>query len=83
MRIIKIFRNIAIMVIGLIVLVIGVALLVYPPEYVYRAMVWQESDAFDWQKFPAHPLKPAPIAYSFNVALNPRVEKLFAQLRWR
>jgi hypothetical protein len=41
-------------VIGPILLVVVTAMLVYPPVYVYRALVWQESDAFDWQKFPFH-----------------------------
>jgi CubicO group peptidase (beta-lactamase class C family) len=53
---------------------------VYPPEYVYRVLVWQESDAFDWQKFPARPLSAAPAAYHFAVALDPRVEEVFGQL---
>jgi CubicO group peptidase (beta-lactamase class C family) len=67
-------------VIGVIVIILAVACLVYPPEYVYRVLVWQESDAFDWQKFPSHPLNPAPEAYQFAQAPDPRVEQLFAQL---
>ncbi len=77
MNITKRFRNIAIVIVGLLVLPISVALLLYPPVYVYRAMVWQESDAFDWQKFPSRPLSAAPRAHHFDVALNPRVEELF------
>lgn len=73
-------RLLALIAIGAIVLFFAIALLVYPPQYVYRAMLWQESDAFDWQKFPAHPLEPAPAPYHFAVALDPHVEQLFAQL---
>jgi hypothetical protein len=42
---------------GLVLLALIAALLVYPSEYVYRVLVWQESDAFDWQKFPPRPQK--------------------------
>ena len=65
MKLIKVLRNLAFIVIGLVVLALAIALLVYPPEYVYRALVWQQSDAFDWQKFPAHALAAAPTAYHF------------------
>lgn len=40
MNITKRFRNIAIVIVGLLVLPIGVALLIYPPVYVCRATVW-------------------------------------------
>ena len=80
MKLVKALRILAATVIGAIALVIAVAMLVYPPEYVYRAVVWQDSDAFDWQKFPSHPLNAAPTAYQFAVALEPRVAELFEQL---
>src|SRR5215207_5377344 len=80
MKLIKALRTVAVILMGVIALVLVIAMLVYPPEYVYRAMVWQESDAFDWQKFPFHPLNAAPIAYHFNTAPDSRVEELFAQL---
>lgn len=70
----------AFILVGIIALALAVAMLVYPPEYVYRTLVWQESDAFDWQKFPAHTLKAASTAYHFDVAPDPRVEKLFESL---
>jgi CubicO group peptidase (beta-lactamase class C family) len=76
----KVLRTLALIVIGVVVLVLGIAMLVYPPVYVYRTVVWQESDAFDWQKFPSHPLKAAPTPYHFAEAPDPRVEQLFAQL---
>src|SRR5690606_15976001 len=63
-----------------IVLVVAAALLFYPAEYVFRALAWQESDAFDWQKFPAHPLNAAPQTYRFRTALDPGVAELFKNL---
>lgn len=48
-----------IVVIGVIVFVFAIAMLAYPPVYVFRVMVRQESDAFDWQKFPSHSLNAA------------------------
>jgi CubicO group peptidase (beta-lactamase class C family) len=80
MKIIRVLGILAVSVIGVIVLALAAALLVYPAEYVYRAFAWQESDSFDWQKFPSHPLKAAPTAYHFDEALNSRVEDLFEQL---
>jgi len=80
MKLIKVLRTLAVILLGVIALAVTAALLVYPPEYVYRAMVWQSSDAFDWQKFPSHPLKPAPAAYHFEAAPDPRVAELFEQI---
>jgi len=63
---------------------IGVLLLygsiVYSPTYVYRVLVWQDSDAFDWQKFPNHPLNASPTPFHFASAPDPRVEEVFQQL---
>jgi hypothetical protein len=61
----KILGMLAVILIALIVLGLAAALLRYPPQYVYRVLVWQESDAFDWQKFPNHPLEAAPQPYQF------------------
>jgi len=52
----------------------------YSPTYVYRVLVWQDSDAFDWQKFPNHPLSAAPAAYHFDSAPDPRLKEVFQQL---
>ena len=76
----KALAIIAAVILGVVVLIFGIAMLVYPPEYVFRTLVWQESDAFDWQKFPAHTLKAAPTTYHFDSAPDPRVEELFAKL---
>lgn len=80
MNLIRMLRTLAVTVIGVIVLVLAIAMLAYPPIYVLRTIAWQDSDAFDWQKFPFHPLDPAPTAYHFDVALDPRVAELFGQL---
>ena len=80
MKITSVLGRLILAVIGLIVLVLVLACLVYPPEYIYRVLVWQDSDAFDWQKFPSHPLQAAPAAYHFQAAPDPRVEELFQQL---
>lgn len=80
MNLIKALRTLAIVVIGVVVLILTIAMLVYPPQYVYRTVVWQDSDAFDWQKFPFHPLTAAPEAYHFDVAPDPRVAELFGQI---
>lgn len=80
MKLLKALRTLAIVLIGLVVLILVIAMLTYPPEYVFRVIAWQESDAFDWQKFPAHSLNPAPTTNHFEAAPDPRVEKLFEQL---
>ncbi len=80
MKWLRALRIFALTVAGVVVLFLVVAMLVYSPEYVYRVLVWQGSDAFDWQKFPSHPLTAAPVAYHFEAAPDPNVEKLFERL---
>lgn len=69
---------------GGLVAVLGIALLAamvaYSPRYVLRVLVWQDSDAFDWQKFPSRALAPAPIPYHFSERHDPGVARLFADL---
>lgn len=67
-------------VLGVGVLGLAVACVVYPPVYVYRTVAWRESDVFDWQRFPAHPLEAAPQPHPFEEAPEPRVEALFQAL---
>lgn len=52
----------------------------YSPTYVYRVLAWQDSDAFDWQKFPNHPLSASPTPYRFASAPDPRVEELLTRI---
>ena len=80
MDIMSMLGKLVIVVIGIIVLVVAAALIFYPPEYVYRTLVWQGSDAFDWQKFPYHPLHASATPYLFDEAPDPRVAELFQQL---
>lgn len=80
MRLKKTFRVLAIILLLGIFTFLASAMLAYPPVYVYRTLAWRESDAFDWQKFPAHALQAAPAAYHFDVAPDPRVSELFEQL---
>lgn len=65
---------------ALLVAALSGACLIYPPAYVYRVLVWQNSDVFDWQKFPARPLRAAAEPYRFVSEPAPRVEALFAEL---
>ena len=80
MKLMKVLRILAILVIGVIIVALAVACLIYPPEYVYRVLVWQQSDAFDWQKFPSHAVQAAPTAYHFESAPDPHAKELFEQL---
>jgi CubicO group peptidase (beta-lactamase class C family) len=80
MKLIKMFGKLIIAVLGAMILAVAAALIIYPAEYVYRTLVWQGSDAFDWQKFPSHPLHAAPATYLFDVKPDPRVDELFQQL---
>lgn len=65
---------------ALVVLFILGGMVVYSPEYVYRTLAWQESDAFDWQKFPFYPLKASSSPQPFPSAPDPRVSGLLADL---
>jgi CubicO group peptidase (beta-lactamase class C family) len=80
MNLTQVLRILILLVIGVLVLALVTAIVAYPPVYVYRVLAWQESDAFDWQKFPSHPLAAAPAALHFDVALDPHVAELFGQL---
>jgi len=80
MRLAKWLLGLAVALAVLIVFALGISLLLYPPQYVYRVLAWRESDSFDWQKFPFHPLHSSATPVPFPVELDPRVETLFADL---
>ena len=80
MKPIKATRILAIVMVSAILFAVAMLVIQYPPEYIYRVQVWQASDAFDWQKFPSHPLHPAPQAYSFDEMPDLRVAELFKKL---
>ena len=80
MRLTRRLRNLGIAISGVVALWLAVAVLVYSPEYVYRAVVWQGSDAFDWQKFPNHALTASATPYHFPERPAPRVEQIFEEI---
>ena len=80
MKWVKFLVRFAVGLLAVVVLFILAGMVVYSPEYVYRTLAWQESDAFDWQKFPFHPLKASSNPYRFESVPDPRVAELFAEL---
>ena len=55
--------------VGIVALILLVAILVYPYEYVRRVLIWQESDVGDYlNNFPSRELVAAPTAFYFNDA---------------
>jgi CubicO group peptidase (beta-lactamase class C family) len=80
MKMLKLLFTLLLTLLGAIALYLLIACVVYTPTYVYRTIVWRDSDAFDWQKFPNHPLQPSATPYHFPEAPDPRVEQLFERL---
>jgi CubicO group peptidase (beta-lactamase class C family) len=80
MKIGKLLRNLIILVLCVIALWLVIAAFVYSPEYVYRTVVWQGSDSFDWQKLPYHALTASATPYHFTDAPDPRVEETFEEI---
>ncbi|HSM72862.1 MAG TPA: serine hydrolase [Anaerolineales bacterium] len=76
----KFFKYFVLGLLSLIGLLVLYGSIFYSPTYVYRVLVWQDSDAFDWQKFPKHPLSASPISYQFVSSPDLRVEELLTQL---
>jgi CubicO group peptidase (beta-lactamase class C family) len=65
---------------GAVILLLALAFLTYPAEYVFRVIAWGDSDVFDWQKFPEHPLEAAPMSFTFDEASDDRVGALFSKV---
>ncbi len=80
MKLTKVLRNLIIIVLSAIVLWLVIAAVVYSPTYIYRTIFWQGSDAFDWQKFPSHPLSASATPYHFAQAPDPRVKQIFEEI---
>jgi CubicO group peptidase (beta-lactamase class C family) len=57
----------------LIILRFGVALLFQPPEYVYRAIFWGDSDITDYKKFPARDIQNSPPQFYFSENRTPEL----------
>jgi CubicO group peptidase (beta-lactamase class C family) len=53
---------------GLILLILIYAFLAYPSEHVRRVLLWQNSDVFDYQKFPERPLQTGSSTFYFTEA---------------
>lgn len=52
---------------GLFILLILISFIFYPPQYVYRVLVWGESDYYDYlNNFPNRSLEAAPIPFYFD-----------------
>jgi CubicO group peptidase (beta-lactamase class C family) len=61
----------AAILVGSVALILLVAILVYPYEYVLRVLVWQESDVGDYlNNFPSRELEAPPNTYYFDYAPN-------------
>lgn len=67
-------------ILGLIVLFVTAACIVYPPVYVYRVLAWQQADVFDWQKFPSHPLRASSAPWHLPSAPDPRVAGVLEEM---
>ncbi len=80
MSIRKIAGFTGIVVCCLILFILSAALISYPQKYIYRVLVWQESDAFDWQKFPSRELLAPGDTFYFSSAPDKRAEKLLEEL---
>ena len=76
----KVALGIFITLVGLVGLVLVWGFLSHPVEYVFRVLAWRESDAFDWQKFPAHRLEAAPTTFYFDESPDDLVANLFGAL---
>ena len=63
----------------LLALALGIACLVYPAEYVYRVLVWKESDVDDRFRFPAREIRARADATELPADLQPaRMRAAFA-----
>lgn len=79
------FAKALLVLIGLLVVIVVIALVVlniiYPREYIYRVLAWQESDVNDYRyNFPQRRLEAATEPYHFEEALDmDRVAAIFEQ----
>lgn len=65
---------------GAFLVLLVIAFLSYPAEYVLRVFAWGDSDVFDWQKFPSHPLHAASTPYRLAEMPDSDLPALFADL---
>jgi len=76
----KFFKYLVLCLLTIIGVLVLYGSIVYSLTYVYRVLVWRDSDAFDWQKFPNHPLSASPTPHHFASSPDLRVEALLTQL---
>lgn len=77
----RVLTIVVLVVVALLVGGVGLAMLAYPPEYVYRLLAWRNSDIGDVDRFPSQPLGAAQAPFVFPEALDPeRVRVAFASL---
>jgi len=79
-KLLKVLKYLVLGFLSLLGVLILYGSIAYSPTYVYRVLVWQDSDAFDWQKFPNHPLSASATPYHFASSPDPRVEELLTSL---
>ncbi len=66
----KIIKYLLVSLLGLAILLLLLAYIAYPAEYVNRFLRWGDSDVYDYQKFPARPLEPAGAPFEFILNLD-------------
>ncbi|MCH7480684.1 MAG: hypothetical protein IIC79_04745 [Chloroflexi bacterium] len=66
--------------VSILALALVTAMVAFSPQYVLRVLAWQESDAFDWKKFPARDLQPAGVPFRFNDMPDNRVPALLQEI---
>jgi CubicO group peptidase (beta-lactamase class C family) len=79
--VIKILLSISLGIAVLFVLMLLVAFLIYPSEYVLRAIRWGDGDVYDYQKFPERRLETSSQIYYFSKEVDEsRIEALFEDI---
>lgn len=76
----RILRAISLCGAAALLLAFLVACATYPSSYVYRVLVWQQADVFDWQKFPARALVAPADKRPLEEAPDDRVATRFAAI---
>ncbi len=81
-KVLKIFGWVIGILVGVVALILLIAVLVYPYEYVRRVIAWRESDYGDYMNnFPSRELDSAPAAFYFNESPDEeQVAKQFEEL---
>lgn len=62
--------KVSLAILSLLVLVLIILYIIYPYQYIYRVIMWGESDVYDYQKFPYHEIENASPTFYFKKDLN-------------